>query len=277
MAALWWPLTPPARFGVLQARERLEGFWNENGRNGGMKAGITIFVSVITAVITTVALSVALGIPRPGGAMAGSGASVPVPSLIDLEPEQAGLLLQNSGLLFVISDKRKDARVKAGRIAQQSPTAGSLVGSGTAVRVVLSSGRNEQLVPQLSNVSLNEAMKRITESGFRVGAINRQASDTVPEDHVIVSVPAAGTDIQKNTPVNLVVSVGSEEVEVPRLIGARLAYAKTKLEEADLEVGTIRYAYDEDRSSNRILSQDPRPGSSVPSGTDVSLVVNNTD
>ncbi len=243
-----------------------------------MRTATTIFVSIITSAIT--AALVVYGLPhlqKGGGITLGGETSVEIPSITNLEPEQARMLLQSSGLLMVISDSRENAEVEAGRILEQNPLPGSRLKQGTAVNVVLSTGSSAVQVPGLTGLSLNDAMQKLTGEGLRVGAINRQNSDSVPLDAVVTSIPVAGSKISAKTPVNLVVSDGKGAVTVPDVMGKWHKKAAEIIEEAGLKVGKIRYRYNEDYSGGRVLSQNPSADSEVEPGTNVDLVVNESD
>jgi serine/threonine-protein kinase len=243
-----------------------------------MKTGTTVLVSIITSAITSVLVVLGLQAMQGGsvGDLGGKG-SVQIPSVTNLEPEQARVLLENSGLFLVISDSREDPKVEAGRIMQQNPLPGSWIKKGTSVNVVLSTGKGSLQVPGLTGLSLNDAMQKLTENGLRVGAVNRKHSDSVPLDSVIASIPVTGSSVATGTPVNLVVSDGKGAVAVPNVMGKRHRAALEEIEKAGLKVGRVRYGYDEDRRGGVVIGQSPRGDTEVEPGSSIDLVVNETD
>jgi beta-lactam-binding protein with PASTA domain len=58
---------------------------------------------------------------------------------------------------------------------------------------------------------------------------------------------------------------------VPRVIGMRLAKAKTRIRRANCRVGRVRHA--RSRRLGRVIGQSPRAGRVKPAGFRVSLVV----
>jgi beta-lactam-binding protein with PASTA domain len=60
---------------------------------------------------------------------------------------------------------------------------------------------------------------------------------------------------------------------VPRVVGALLARAKTKIRKAHCSVGRVRYKAASKKKRGRVLSQSPRPGKHLANGARVSLVV----
>jgi beta-lactam-binding protein with PASTA domain len=117
---------------------------------------------------------------------------------------------------------------------------------------------------------------------------------------VIGQVPAAGAPVHAGDRVELVVSSGpatppaasapgidgdagpaaadaatpGATVEVPRLLGLRVARARALLEGAGLRVGSQRRIWNENRESRVVLRQSAAPGTQVAAGTAVDLVVN---
>ncbi len=232
-------------------------------------------VSIVTAALTSAVMFLVLPHLQRGGAFGSN--NVQVPSVRGLRPEQARMMLGPSGLSLVISEERDDDRVEAGHIIQQNPMEGSWVKRGVEIQVVLSQGKTKIEVPAVSGDSLTEAMNKVSAAGLRVGAVTRQPNDMVEPDQVVTTIPPGGENVAAKTPVNLVVSSGKTEAEVPKVVGKGLRAAKEELAAAGFEVGKVRYSYDEDRSGGVVLRQDPVAAASAPKGSTVSLVVNQMD
>jgi serine/threonine-protein kinase len=240
-----------------------------------MQTTKTILVSMFTAAITSVA--VVFGLQHLQGEGLQKTDNVQIPSVTGLAPEQAKLVLEHKGLFLLISERREHEKVPEGHIIEQNPLEGSWVRKGGEVRVVLSNGRQKLQVPALANLSLTDAMQKLSATGLRVGAVSRQVSDTVPIDHVITTVPVTGENVNRSTPVNLVVSDGPDEATVPRVVGKGLSRAKQVLEEAGFQVGRVTYGYDEDRRGGVVIGQRPNADTAATVGSVVDLVVNESD
>jgi beta-lactam-binding protein with PASTA domain len=61
--------------------------------------------------------------------------------------------------------------------------------------------------------------------------------------------------------------------KVPRVVGLTLAKAKAKVKRAHCGVGKIRKKFSSQKKKGRVLSQKPKPGKVLPSGSKVSLTV----
>ncbi|MGH8939928.1 MAG: PASTA domain-containing protein, partial [Actinomycetes bacterium] len=88
---------------------------------------------------------------------------------------------------------------------------------------------------------------------------------------VISADPAAGTELKRDTAVNLVVSKGVEPVAVPDVVGDEVDDARSEIGEAQLGVSVVE-RFDEKVEAGRVVSQSPR-GGTAPKGSEVKLVV----
>ena len=62
-----------------------------------------------------------------------------------------------------------------------------------------------------------------------VGTVSSEFNNTVPEGNIISQAPAAGTEVLRDSPVNLVVSLGPDLVTVPDVIGMAQGDAESTL------------------------------------------------
>jgi hypothetical protein len=65
----------------------------------------------------------------------------------------------------------------------------------------------------------------------------------------------------------------SSSCKVPRVVGKRLAEAKSAIKRKHCRTGRVRYAYSGKVKRGTVIAQSRRPGKSVPAGTRVNLVV----
>lgn len=121
-------------------------------------------------------------------------------------------------------------------------------------------------VPNLISLEKQDAAKQIANSGLAMGDVTYDYSDTVPNGHVISQDPAALTQVEKATKVNLTVSKGQQEpadTTVPDLTGKSQTDAEKALQDAKLTPV----------QSNAIISSATPPGTvceqSIPAGTTV--------
>jgi serine/threonine-protein kinase len=128
---------------------------------------------------------------------------VAVPDLTNESLADAKAELQRNKLtLGTITPQ--DSALAGNTVLSQSPKAGTTIGSGTAVNVVVASGNST--VPDVRNLPLDEAEQALTTNGFNFQQVN-QASSTAQAGTVINQSPGHDTTAKTGTVVKLFVAV----------------------------------------------------------------------
>jgi len=133
---------------------------------------------------------------------------VVVPELSGLDPTSAQRLLTESNLTYRAAPDGVYADVGAGLIARQNPQALVRVRPNSTVMVWLSLGSKYAIVPDVANMSREQAERRLKEAGLEAGRIIEQYDDKTPVGYVVSSEPGAGEQVGKRTRVALIVSKG---------------------------------------------------------------------
>jgi serine/threonine-protein kinase len=132
-------------------------------------------------------------------------------------------------------------------------------------------------VPTLLEMTQEQAEAWATENNVQNFSVEpREVSDENQEGIVLEQDPAPGVDIDPATdPVTVIVGVAPENVTVPEdLVGMTQEDAEAAIQDADLEVGEISTEETDDESLvGTVQSSNPSPGTSVPPGSAVNLVV----
>jgi eukaryotic-like serine/threonine-protein kinase len=137
--------------------------------------------------------------------------SVEVPSLEGLTREEAQEHLAESNLTVGDADEAPSDSVPEGTVVEQAPQAGAFVDPETSVDITLSSGPKRVSVPDLTGLSLSEAERTLSEASFNLGRQDEAPSDTVPVSAVISQDPIEGTELEKGTSVDVVISTGPQQ------------------------------------------------------------------
>ena len=89
----------------------------------------------------------------------------------------------------------------------------------------------------LNNMTKEEVEKALKDLGY-VGVVtfNKEASDTIEEGKVISVSIQAGIEFKDNDPITVVLSGGSDKIDVPNTLGKDEAAARTMLETAGFKV-----------------------------------------
>lgn len=137
------------------------------------------------------------------------------------------------------------------------------------------SASNSQVpVPNLVDETKNSATALLTNSDLKLGTVTPKECESQPKGKICEQDPAAGTKVDKNSTVNIVVSTGAPKVSVPSVIGLPLSEAKQQLEGDDygLQVKTKKRETSSDEP-NTVLDQDPPRGEEVEKGTTITLTI----
>ena len=138
-----------------------------------------------------------------------SGAGqVPVPNVLGETQAAATTSITNAGLVLGTVTTQSSSTVPSGSVISESPAAGTQVNAGSAVNLVVSSGLAQVAVPNVVGETQAAATTAITTAGLVLGTVTTQSSSTVPSGSVISENPAAGTQVNVGSAVNLVVSSG---------------------------------------------------------------------
>jgi serine/threonine-protein kinase len=110
------------------------------------------------------------------------------------------------------------------------------------------------IMPDLAGRSLEETKVELSRLGLSLGVIDSAYSTIVPSARVIATIPRAGTWTAPRTTVDLILSLGSEGIIVPDLLGSQIDWALKVLEERGLRGMLIG-------EGRVVIAQDPAPSS----------------
>lgn len=181
--------------------------------------------------------------------------------------------LKAMGLLTAI-EYQESATVEQNIVISASVEAGTMIDTGTTITLNVSSGADGAIVPEVTGKSRAEATAALESEGFIV-KVTKENSDTVPKDNVIRQDPAGNTTSARGVTVNLVVSLGAEEVEVtvPSVLGETEEDAIVILAENGLTGIMVLQEYSDTVESGHVTYQNYSAGVTVNSGTEVEFRV----
>ncbi len=121
---------------------------------------------LIAALLVGVALlgGIAWALTRDSPNQAGAGGRVEVPEVVGLTREEAQRRLEEAGLEIGSQDEAPSDEVDEGRVVEQDPQAGTEVGGGIAVDLVLSAGQAQDPTTQASPSSTSSASSSASSS-----------------------------------------------------------------------------------------------------------------
>ena len=199
---------------------------------------------------------------------------VAVPNLIGATKLEAQQKLDDAGLILGDVRRRPTSKFPVGEVIQQDPVADRQIQAGEKVDIWLAAPPKPVEVPPLEGLTLDEARTDLEAAKLTLGEVKQLNSQDIPEGRIISQSPAAGDEVPKNTPVDVVVSAGPSVVIVPDVTCLTFAQAKAQLQGLGLD----------GQAGNRVLprpecpsdpdlvaQQDTAPGSQVDPGTVIVL------
>jgi serine/threonine-protein kinase len=186
--------------------------------------------------------------------------TVAVPTLIGKTQADAMAALRDAQLKLEGVSYRSSDTVPSGQVLDQNPDAGTQVQVGSTVAIVLSSGKAAVPVPDVTNMSLKEARKKLEALGFNVEPKERNASDK--KDTVVDYEPRG--DAPKGATITVYVANG--KIKVPDVTHMTKESAVKTLTDAGFDASRIVTLETTSQfEPNTVAKQDPE----VPKGDEV--------
>ena len=169
-----------------------------------------------------------------------------------------------------------DPQVASGIIIDQTPASGRSVmkdSQGVDVELKVSTGIQMLEMPDVVNKEYRDAQMTLQKSGFVV-ELDYDTSDTITENYVISTNPEAGDSIPAGATVYMTVSAGPNvvTVQMPNLVGLSRAVAISRIESANLTLGTVTFV-DSSMQVGTVIWQSVQPNTTVNEHTKVYLQV----
>lgn len=127
--------------------------------------------------------------------------------------------------------------------------------------------------PGLIGMSQSDAEAALTEVDLRMEVAPAAYSETVPVGQVLSTDPAAGDRVLNGGTVTVVLSLGKERYDVPKLRGKTEDQAQDAIAAANLKVGATAEAFHESVPTGDVISSSPAAGTSLKPGASVDLVI----
>ncbi|MGI5825551.1 MAG: Stk1 family PASTA domain-containing Ser/Thr kinase [Bacillota bacterium] len=134
----------------------------------------------------------------------GSG-PIEVPNVLGDNVDDAKRVLVDAGFNVIVEEKESDE--KAGTVLEQSLKAGSEAEKGDNITIVVSKEAKVE-VPNLESLSLEDAKQKLEEKGLSLGEVTQKNSDSYSPNQVMSQNVSPGSEVEKGSKVNVVVSKG---------------------------------------------------------------------
>lgn len=193
---------------------------------------------------------------------------VPVPTdLAGKTIDQASAALTAAGFKLGVVTDAFDETVPKGSVLSVAAGVTAQMPKGSAIGLIASAGPKPRTVPDLAGKTVVDATAQLDSLGLKVNRSD-EYSDSVAENLVISTTPAAGQSVNKGSAVAVVVSKGKKPVTIPAsIVGKSVADASAILTNAGLTVSGVT-----GNPTRTVTGATPAVGTQVKSGSAVSLV-----
>jgi len=202
--------------------------------------------------------------------------TVIVPDLVGKEVVSALELLTDLQLNTKVSGSEYSLQFPKNHVIFQEPEAGSEIKKDRDVRIMISKGTRNILMPNLITLSGQQARMIMDENGISRGHLSQTYNPAIAKDQIMAQVPAPGTMITRGTSVDILVSMGTRvaQLKMPDLSGLTLDEAVIRVEKTSLAVGAIQSQFIKQKPRNTVIRQEPLAGYRVLESSPVNLVIN---
>lgn len=225
------------------------------------------------------AVIVSGGKNRDSGIFSQNEELVKVPNVVNKTADEAVEVLEKAGLGLLKDKKDYNQEVKEGIIYSQDCLVGMEVPKGTDIRVCISLGPEQGVIPDVRGKQLEEAVKLLNNSGFHSVEWEERAEQGI--DGTVLEInETEGTQVDISRKIMLTVcrtesakeSAAGETTLVPDMVNDSEAVAVSRLEAAGLRVISV-YEFYSQVEERKVFRQEPGGGTETEQGDYVKIYV----
>ena len=197
-------------------------------------------------------------------------APVGVPLVEGLEEELAVQQIEDAGLEAEVVEEPSPEE-QLGIVIEQSPREGTQVSKGSTVTITVGTGPRQVEVPAPGRAHLRGGGGR-AQRGRPEGEAGERLLAACPKARSPARSRSAGEQVDEGIEVEVRVSKGPEEVEVPDVLNQSESSAIAELEDAGFEVPTTE-APSDTTAAGLVSAQNPAPGELAAQGSTVAITI----
>ncbi len=199
---------------------------------------------------------------------------VVLPNFVGVQIDEAKKIAEEKKLNIEVSSEEYNGQYQEGQIISQDPlySENYNIKMGTTIKVVVSKGIEQAIVPRVIGIPEEEAIKTLEEAKLKVEKVEEE-NKKIEAGYVISQETEADSIVNAGDTVVIHVSTGVKKVSVPSVIGKNEEEAKKTLSDLGFSVKTVN---DEDSSKDNgiVLKQSLDVDKEVEVGTSITLTVN---
>ena len=197
-----------------------------------------------------------------------------IPTLEGKKLEDATALAKLRSFELFVAEYQSNTQYPEGTVISQDPLSGTSGKPGDVINVIVSSGSERAVVPDVFGFTLVDATIAIEEQSLKVGIVEYVESE-LPDGQVVSQDPPANTELLKNDEVNLQISgMPGQGVEMPNVTTHTLTEALSALDEDGFTRVWLRFAPPgEGEKEEKVFKQNPSAAMGVSTSDLVELWV----
>jgi serine/threonine-protein kinase len=202
----------------------------------------------------------------------GPAPNIAVPAVVGLRFAEAERTLSEVGLKAALGESQPSNTAPRLYVLAQTPAAGTAVGPEVIVTLDVSAGQVRTAVPTLTGLARDDALIALRTANLELGQVVERPG-TEARGTVLFSEPTAGQQVPQGTPVQLVISAGPSELQMPDIVGRELFEVRATLEQLGLRISETQYDSTSALPVGLVLSQVPAAGSVITANDLITLRV----
>lgn len=156
--------------------------------------------------------------------------------------------------------------------ATPTPEVTSSAASATATPEASDSAQ-KVTVENVAGMTTEKAKTALSQKGLSNVKVSEQQSDTVSAGKVISTDPEAGTEVEKDAEITLIVSSGTSTVQVPSVASMTVSKAKSTLAAEGFNAVEGSKVYSDTVKAGLVAYSNPKGGAQVSKGATITLYI----
>jgi eukaryotic-like serine/threonine-protein kinase len=223
-------------------------------------------------IIVAALIALTFGVVWATNTFGGNARDVQVPDVAGQLQADANVALGHKGFKNTRIQQKPDPKVPPGHVIDTDPKANETVDAAAQVTINVSTGPEQREIPDVTNLSPTDAVRRLTAAGFGTVKVVPTASTTEQKDHVLGTSPAANQTAPVTFEISVLVGSGPESANIPDVLGQTEDQAKATLSAAGF-TNVISTPTDGWKQAGAVVGTSPPAAQSVPKDTVIQLQV----
>lgn len=192
--------------------------------------------------------------------------------MVNKNVDDAKTIIEDAHFKVGKIEKAHDPNVPENCVISQDPFANLRYFPDTEINLVVSLGPEMVAVPDVRGKSRSEAVDALERAGFKVEYGEDEFSKNFDVGKICKQNPEGGIKAAKGSSVTIIISKGTESVQVPDVINFTEESAKSTLEQAGFTV-RINREFSDKVEEGYVISQNPVYPQKLDKGSAVTIVV----